>query len=59
MNLSLHRQTPDIAAVDPRGLPVVSVSYYRREVSAASETRIGQQHYDGAGRAVAQWDARL
>ena len=59
MNLSLHRQTPNLAAVDPRGLPVVSVSYYRREVAADSEARIGQQLYNGAGRAVAQWDARL
>ncbi|SFW78490.1 MULTISPECIES: RHS repeat-associated core domain-containing protein [Pseudomonas] len=59
MNPRLHHKTPTINALDGRGLPVRQIAYCRRDAQAPSQTRITQQDYDAAGRAVAQRDPRL
>ncbi|CAI8976993.1 insecticidal toxin complex protein TccC [Pseudomonas sp. IT-P100] len=57
---ALHRNTPKLAVVDPRGLAVASVAYYRKTSADASpEPRVTRETFDVAGRSVANWDARL
>jgi insecticidal toxin complex protein TccC len=57
--LTLHRHTPTLTVADPRGLAVRSVGYCRSTVAESAEGRVNRTVYDGAGRAVAQWDPRL
>lgn len=59
MNRELHRYTPTLAAVCPRGLPVLSVAYHREAEAAEARARIERRSFDAAGRRIAQWDARL
>ena len=59
MNPGLHRRTPTLKAVDSRGLPVRQVAYWRGDTEEQSQARITRQHYDTAGRQIAQWDPRL
>lgn len=57
---ALHRNTPKLAVVDPRGLAVASVAYYRKTSADVSpEPRVTRETFDVAGRSVASWDARL
>ncbi|WP_347904256.1 RHS repeat-associated core domain-containing protein [Pseudomonas purpurea] len=57
--LTLHRHTPTLTVADPRGLAVRSVGYCRSAIAGPLEGRVNRTAYDGAGRAVAQWDPRL
>ncbi|HVI55320.1 MAG TPA: RHS repeat-associated core domain-containing protein [Luteibacter sp.] len=59
MSASLHRHTPQLSAVDARGLPVRSVAYDRLQVADEPIARIRRQTYDATGHATGQWDARL
>lgn len=57
---ALHRNTPKLAVVDPRGLAVASVAYYRRtSADVRPEPRVTRETFDVAGRSVANRDARL
>ena len=56
----MHRHTPKLAVVDPRGLAIAAVDYYRRSsAEVRPEPRVTRETFDGVGRSVANWDARL
>lgn len=55
----LHRATPVLTVIEPRGLPVRTVRYHRRVENQPLETRVDRQAYDALGRLVVQWDPRL
>lgn len=60
MTAALHRHTPTLSAIDPRGLPSRGVRYCRRVLLGEEpEARVERQEFDATGRRVAQWDARL
>ncbi|MHC8290729.1 RHS repeat domain-containing protein [Pseudomonas sp. XS1P51] len=55
----MHRRTPKLVAIDPRGLALRLVDYYRAVASNSAEARFNCTVHDPAGRAIAQWDSRL
>lgn len=57
--LNLHLATPTLSVIDPRGLAVRSVAYWREKVGQAPAARPARQVFDGRQRLVEQWDARL
>ncbi|WP_236195834.1 RHS repeat domain-containing protein [Pseudomonas glycinae] len=57
--MSLHINTPRMSVIDPRGLPVRTVDYYRDIEDGPVESRINRTLHDAAGRAMKQWDPRL
>ncbi|QAY88455.1 toxin, partial [Pseudomonas arsenicoxydans] len=57
--MGMHYNTPRLFAVDPRGLSVRSVDYWREDESATALARINRTSYDAAGFAREQWDPRL
>lgn len=59
MDLSTHRHTPCLSVIDPRGLPVRTVAFYRREAEHTAQVQVTRQCYDAAGRSAGQWDPRL
>ncbi|VVM71306.1 RHS repeat-associated core domain-containing protein [Pseudomonas fluorescens] len=58
-NPAVHHATPALAVIDPRGLAVRGVGYWRSTVGQTAEARVTRQVFDAAGRGVEQWDARL
>lgn len=56
---SLHRHTPTLAVIDPRGLPSRTVRYCRTPSVRDAGVRVERVVFNAAGRGVAQWDARL
>ncbi|WP_439877034.1 RHS repeat domain-containing protein [Pseudomonas prosekii] len=54
-----HYRTPTLSVVDPRGLPVRSVDYWREDEKLAAQARVNRVAYDLGGRPVKQWDPRL
>lgn len=59
MSASLHRNTPSLAAFDPRGLTVRNVAYLRATPEAAPTARVMRQVFGASGLLLQQWDARL
>ncbi|KRP46692.1 insecticidal toxin complex protein TccC [Pseudomonas libanensis] len=59
MSASLHRNTPSLAAFDPRGLTVRSVAYLRATPKVAPTARVRRQVYGASGLLEQQWDPRL
>ncbi|AZF33036.1 Putative insecticidal toxin complex [Pseudomonas sp. R4-35-07] len=59
MSASLHRNTPSLAAFDPRGLTVRSVAYLCATSQAAPTARVRRQVYGASGLLLEQWDPRL
>ncbi|PTR29255.1 RHS repeat domain-containing protein [Pseudomonas sp. GV085] len=57
--LSIHRHTPTLIAIDPRGLAVRAVGYWRDIDDVPPQARVNRTVHDGAGRAITQWDPRL
>ncbi|WP_122316720.1 RHS repeat domain-containing protein [Pseudomonas cichorii] len=55
----LHRHTPTLAVVDPRGLAVRLVTWYRRQVAEEPVARVHRSLFDSAGRLTECWDPRL
>ena len=55
----LHRYTPALAVLDPRGLVVRSVGWYRVLAHEAPASRINRAAFDAAGRVTHSWDPRL
>ncbi|WP_223459225.1 RHS repeat-associated core domain-containing protein [Pseudomonas sp. GL-RE-19] len=58
-NPGVHHATPTLAVMDPRGLAVRGVGYWRAQTGQAPQARVTRQVFDAAGRGVEQWDARL
>jgi insecticidal toxin complex protein TccC len=58
-NPAVHHATPTLAVIDPRGLAVRGVGYWRSAVGQTAAARVTRQVFDVAGRGVEQWDARL
>ncbi|MDI3271039.1 RHS repeat-associated core domain-containing protein [Pseudomonas sp. AL03] len=57
--MGMHHKTPRLSVVDPRGLPIRSVDYWREVEGVPTQARINRTFHDVAGRAVEQWDPRL
>ena len=58
-NPSVHHATPTLTVMDPRGLAVRGVGYWRAAVGQTPRPRVTRQVFDAAGRGVEQWDSRL
>ncbi|WP_367374246.1 RHS repeat domain-containing protein [Pseudomonas lini] len=57
--MGMHHKTPKLSVVDPRGLLIRSVDYWRAVENLPSEARINRTAHDAAGHPVKQWDPRL
>jgi insecticidal toxin complex protein TccC len=55
----LNAHTPSISVVDPRGLAVRAVAYFRQAVAEPVSARVTHQVFDSLGRLVEQRDPRL
>ena len=55
----MHSHTPSISVIEPRGLAVRALAYYRRAVGEPVETRVTHQRHDAVGRLIEQRDPRL
>jgi insecticidal toxin complex protein TccC len=51
-NPAVHLATPTLAVIDPRGLAVRGVGYWRSTVGQTAEARFTRQVFDAAGRGV-------
>ncbi|ASV39825.1 sugar-binding protein [Pseudomonas sp. NS1(2017)] len=58
MSTSVHRNTPSLKAVDPRGLTVRTVEYHRVNVTDTPRARVTRQVYGASGFLLEQWDPR-
>ncbi|SEE07754.1 RHS repeat-associated core domain-containing protein [Pseudomonas migulae] len=56
---ALHSDTPNLIAIESRGLVSRSVDYDRADAGDTAQPRVNRIAYDPAGRAIAQWDPRL
>ena len=56
---SLHRYTPSLTAIDPRGLTLRTVGYHRARQHDEPRTRVQRQVFGTTGLLHHQWDARL
>jgi insecticidal toxin complex protein TccC len=59
MTTPVHWRTPNLTAIDSRGLPIRQVAYLRKVAAGPVEPLIGRQRYDAAGRLLEQSDPRL
>ncbi|WP_242485117.1 RHS repeat domain-containing protein [Pseudomonas sp. TH39(2020)] len=59
LTMGMHHKTPGLSVVDPRGLSIRSVDYWREVEGDPAQARINRTFHDAAGRAVEQWDPRL
>ncbi|WP_223486311.1 RHS repeat-associated core domain-containing protein [Pseudomonas sp. A-RE-19] len=57
--MGMHHKTPRLSVVDPRGLVIRSVDYWRAVEKDPVQARINRTAHDAAGRPVKQWDPRL
>lgn len=55
----MNAHTPSISVVDPRGLAVRAVAYFRQAVAEPVTARVTHQVFDPLGRLVQQRDPRL
>ncbi|OCX11027.1 hypothetical protein BBI10_22705 [Pseudomonas graminis] len=56
---SLHTHTPTLTVIEPRRLPVRTVSFHVAQTDAPMTARVDRLAYDPAGRQTARWDPRL
>ena len=59
MPASLHRHTPSLIALDPRGSTVRSVAYHRQSAQDVPQARISRQVFGSRGVLQEHWDPRL
>jgi len=59
LTMGMHHKTPGLSVVDPRGLPIRSIDYWRADENDPTQARINRTFFDAAGGAVEQWDPRL
>ncbi|MEB0044336.1 MULTISPECIES: RHS repeat-associated core domain-containing protein [unclassified Pseudomonas] len=57
--MRLHHKTPTLTLIDPRGLTIRSVDYWRAVEDVPTQARINRTLHNAAGLAVKQWDPRL
>jgi insecticidal toxin complex protein TccC len=60
--IALHAHTPTLRVVDPRGLTVRTVTFYRAPndaIESDAQARVHRVAYDSRGREERQWDPRL
>ncbi|SDP54472.1 insecticidal toxin complex protein TccC [Pseudomonas arsenicoxydans] len=57
--MGMHYNTPKVSVIDPRGLPVCSVDYWREVENISAQARFNRTLYDAAGFPIKQWDPRL
>lgn len=55
----LHRHTPSLIALDPRGATVRSVAYHRLRSEDTPEARITRNVLNATGEVLQQWDPRF
>lgn len=55
----IHHRTPTLSVSDPRGLPLRTVRFYRRQASDALESYVSAQGFDAAGRLASRRDPYL
>ncbi|MGR3886328.1 RHS repeat-associated core domain-containing protein [Pseudomonas sp. 1152_12] len=58
MSNSLHRNTPTLKAMDPRGLAVRTVQYHRENVTHTLQARVTRQVFGASVFLLEQWDPR-
>ncbi|MEN2393438.1 RHS repeat-associated core domain-containing protein [Pseudomonas halotolerans] len=56
---TVHHRTPNVIAVDGRGLPTRQVAYLRSQASTPVVALIARQRHNANGHLVEQWDPRL
>lgn len=59
MSAQLHRHSPDLGVIDPRGAAVRQVAYHRTQIGERADARVTLSRHDASGRRVRQWDPRL
>ncbi|MGF6396612.1 RHS repeat-associated protein [Pseudomonas frederiksbergensis] len=59
LTMGMHHKTPKLSVVDPRGLTIRSVDYWRSVENLPTEARINRTAHDAAGHPIKQWDPRL
>ncbi|UOB22466.1 RHS repeat-associated core domain-containing protein [Pseudomonas orientalis] len=59
MSYSIHRHTPSLAVIDPRGLIVRHIDYHRSSAQVQAQVRIHRQVFGSTGLMIEQWDPRL
>jgi RHS repeat-associated protein len=59
MTTTVHWRTPNVTAIDSRGLAIRQIAYLRKVNDGPLETLITRQRHDAAGRLLEQWDPRL
>ena len=59
LTMGIHHKTPKLSVVDPRGLTIRSVDYWRAVENLPAEARINRTAHDAAGHPIKQWDPRL
>jgi insecticidal toxin complex protein TccC len=55
----LHRHTPLLQSVEPRGLLINAIAFCREHASHELEGRVNHSNFDAFGRLIARWDPRL
>ena len=58
MSNALHRNTPTLTAIDPRGLAVRTVQYHRATLAHSPQPRVNRQVFGASGFLLEQWDPR-
>ncbi|AHL35703.1 toxin [Pseudomonas brassicacearum] len=56
---AVHARTPNVVAVDGRGLPTRQVAYLRSQACESAVALITRQRHNVIGHLVEQWDPRL
>ncbi|MHC8409673.1 RHS repeat domain-containing protein [Pseudomonas sp. Hz4] len=57
--MGMHHKTPRLSVVEPRGLPIRSVDYWREVEGVPTQARINRILHNAAGLAVKLWDPRF
>lgn len=58
MSNAVHRNTPTLKVMDPRGLAVRTVQYHRQSVTQTPQARVTRQVFGANGFLLSQWDPR-
>lgn len=58
LTIGVHHKTPQLVVVDPRGLPIRSVDYWREVEGVPTQARVNRTLHNAAGFAIKQWDPR-
>ncbi len=56
---ALHHHTPRLNVVDPRGLEIRAIDFWRNQATDTPQRLVNRVDHDAAGHPVNCWDARL